>query len=69
MSAQEIDVQPVKVIYVCDKCMQAEMEPVDNQCLTSSPPRYRYKCPHCGDKQTLSCRYPHIHYREIKDER
>jgi hypothetical protein len=61
---REIDVKPIKVNYICDKCLVGTMESTGIM-LLSEPAQYPHVCSNqdCKTTQTLNKEYPFITYR------
>lgn len=60
---KRVNVKPVKVYLMCDKC-GVEMERPDEFVFTTYPPQYEYVCPKCGKKETSTQGYPYIDFVE-----
>lgn len=64
MAQMKTPVQTVRVDYVCDKCREGVMRPL-NIMLTVYPPLYPHRCTHCDAEKTLWETYPYIDYVEV----
>ncbi len=70
MPEKEIDVRPVSVSYICDKCGEGEMQHVVSDFGTIpagylSYSSFKHTCNKCGYVMHMQCIYPTIRYKEV----
>jgi len=61
------DLIPVKVTYVCDKCVKGNMVQrggIAEDIEYPNPAVYEHVCSYCGAKKNFKKKYPYIEHRE-----
>ena len=58
------EVKVFKVVMMCPKCNEAEME-YTGITFSTNPPKYQHQCPVCGYKDSYIKTYPSVEYEEV----
>lgn len=68
MALIEKEVQPTKIILVCDKCSKSVEMRFTGLVLQSCPAQYQHECLECGNTKSVDRVYPTIEYRETNKQ-